>query len=70
MPRHPTHGLPHLASEDRSQSTVPSTRRRTHAALTNQVPAADVGNRVDVRFDAPALRAYGPDQPRGAEHVA
>ena len=43
----------------------PSTRSETtQLALTNQVPATDVTDSVDVCFDAPALRASGPDQPR------
>ena len=32
--------------------------------MTNQDPATGVGEHVDVDFVAPALRAYGPDQPR------
>src|SRR4051812_6331584 len=58
-------GCPTSPSEDRSQvHRDPPPDRRPPLALTNQVPEADAGDIVDVHFDAPAIRATGPDQPR------
>jgi hypothetical protein len=38
--------------------------------LTNQVPATDAGDVVDVHFDVPAIRAYGPDHLDSDDHVS
>ena len=67
MPRHPTQRAATTSTDTRTEARLTVTLHPIgdHAlALTNQDPASGVDRRVDVRFDAPRLRACGPDQPR------